>query len=124
MSALEPFADATAIADAVHTGAATASAVVKAALDRVEGQNSAINAFSLVLNERARAKAAAVDDAVKAGSAGPLAGVPFAVKNLFDLEGIVTRAGAKLTQNDPPAARDADLVVSMEAAGAICIGAL
>jgi Asp-tRNA(Asn)/Glu-tRNA(Gln) amidotransferase A subunit family amidase len=53
---------------------------------------------------------------------GPLAGVPFAAKDLFDVAGVVTRAGAKVTLADPPATRDADAVVAFEAHGAILVG--
>lgn len=120
MSALAPFATATDIAAAVQNGAVTVRAVIEAALARVDAENGRINAFSAVHANRALAKA----DAVDAGPKGPLAGVPFAVKNLFDLKGHTTLAGAKITQTDPPATEDADVVVRLEAAGAICIGAL
>ncbi len=50
--------------------------------------------------------------------------MPFAVKNLFDLRGVVTRAGSRINRDNAPATRDARLVERLEAAGAICIGAL
>jgi len=49
--------------------------------------------------------------------------VPFAAKNLFDVAGIVTRAGAVVTAGDPPAARDADAVAALERQGAVLVGA-
>ena len=55
---------------------------------------------------------------------GPLAGVPFAVKNLFDVAGLPTRAGSRINRERPPAARDAFLVRRLEAAGAVLVGAL
>ena len=55
---------------------------------------------------------------------GPLAGVPFAVKNLFDIKGLPTRAGSKINLDGPKAARDGALVRKLEAAGAILIGGL
>ena len=55
---------------------------------------------------------------------GPLAGVPFAVKNLFDVQGLPTRAGSKINRDLAPAPRDATLVERMEAAGAVLVGAL
>ena len=71
------------------------------------------------------AKADAVDADHAAGiPPGALAGVPFAVKNLFDLEGVTTRAGSKINRDNRPALRDAFLVEQLEAAGAICVGAL
>ena len=48
---------------------------------------------------------------------------PFAAKNLFDVAGVVTRAGAKVTAGDPPAAIDADAVAALERAGAVLVGA-
>ena len=57
-------------------------------------------------------------------SVGPLAGVPFAVKNLFDVEGLPTRAGSKINRERAPAARDATLIERLEAAGAVLVGAL
>ena len=55
---------------------------------------------------------------------GPLAGVPFAVKNLFDVKGMATVAGSKINRELPPASRDATLIERLEAAGAILVGAL
>ena len=55
---------------------------------------------------------------------GPLAGVPFAVKNLFDVAGLPTLAGSKINREQPPASRDAPLIERLEAAGAILVGAL
>ncbi|MGB6543922.1 MAG: AtzE family amidohydrolase, partial [Xanthobacteraceae bacterium] len=52
------------------------------------------------------------------------AGVPFAVKNLFDIAGMPTLAGAKINRDAPPATRDATLIERLEAAGAILVGAL
>ena len=117
--------DATAIAADITAGRTSAVAVTQATLATIATGNPALNAFTAVTADRALARAAAIDADLAAGRrAGPLAGVPFAVKNLFDIEGIVTRAGAALTRNDPPAARDAALVRRLETAGAVLIGAL
>ena len=71
------------------------------------------------------ARARAVDAAIAAGrKAGPLAGVPFAVKNLFDMKGLATRAGSKINRDLAPSPRDATLIERMEAAGAVLVGAL
>ena len=94
---------------------------VQAALARISATDSLINAFTAVLTERALARAAAVD---VSDAALPLRGVPFAVKNLFDLQGITTLAGSKIERDTAPAARDAVLVRRLEAAGAVCVGAL
>jgi amidase/aspartyl-tRNA(Asn)/glutamyl-tRNA(Gln) amidotransferase subunit A len=53
-----------------------------------------------------------------------LLGVPFAVKNLFDVAGVTTRAGSKVERGKPPATHDGPLVARLEAAGAVLVGAL
>lgn len=112
------------IATAVRTGK-SAVTVIEDALARIGASNGKLNAFTTVLAERARAKAAAIDKARELGrTLGPLAGVPFAVKNLFDIAGVVTVAGSKINRDYPPAARDAPLIERLEAAGAILIGTL
>ncbi|WP_225708951.1 AtzE family amidohydrolase [Bradyrhizobium cenepequi] len=113
------------IAQAVATRKLSALEATEAALARIATHNSVLNAFTDVTADRARARAKAVDAAIAAGQdVGPLAGVPFAVKNLFDVQGISTRAGSKINRDLPPAARDATLIERMEAAGAVLVGAL
>ena len=117
--------DATAIAAAVRGGTLTARTATEAALARIAARNAALGAFTDVTAARALAKADAVDATRAAGhDPGPLAGMPFAVKNLFDLAGLTTRAGSRINRDAPPAGRDATLVERLEAAGAVCVGAL
>ena len=121
------FLDRTAaeIADAVQSGAMTATEIATAALARIAGRNPSLGAFTEVTAARALAKAAAIDAKRARGEAlGPLAGAPFAVKNLFDIEGLATRAGSKINRDLPLATRDATLVARMEAADAVLVGAL
>src|SRR5947207_8513009 len=113
------------IAQAVARRKMSALDVTEAALARIKKHDPVLNAFTDVTADRARAKARAVDAAIASGkSAGPLAGVPFAVKNLFDVKGLSTRAGSKINRDLPPSSRDATLIERLEAAGAILIGAL
>jgi 1-carboxybiuret hydrolase len=113
------------IAEAVAARRVSALEVVEAALARIARHDGILNSFTDVTAERARARAHAIDAAIAAGrSAGPLAGVPFAVKNLFDVEGLATRAGSKINRARAPASRDATLIERMEAAGAVLVGAL
>ena len=99
--------------------------VTEAALARIAKHDPVLNSFTDVTADRARAKAGAVDAAIAAGkSAGPLVGVPFAVKNLFDVQGLPTRAGSKINRDLKPTPRDATLIERMEAAGAVLVGAL
>ncbi|MDP1582350.1 MAG: AtzE family amidohydrolase [Bradyrhizobium sp.] len=113
------------IAQAVAGGKISATSVTEAALARIAKHDSVLNSFTDVTADRARAKAKAIDAAIAAGqNPGPLAGVPFAVKNLFDVEGLPTRAGSKINRDLKPSSRDATLVERMEAAGAVLVGAL
>jgi aspartyl-tRNA(Asn)/glutamyl-tRNA(Gln) amidotransferase subunit A len=116
---------ASAIAEAVSSREVSARDAVNGVLTRIEKHNPVLNAFTDVLADRARAKAAKVDTAIARGEkVGPLAGVPFAVKNLFDVEGLPTRAGSKINRTRAAATRDAPLIERLEAAGAILVGAL
>jgi len=117
---------AAAIAAAVQARTISAAAMVDASLARVAAIDSAVNAFTDVVAERARARAAALDARLSAGEgdALPLAGVPFAVKNLFDVAGLTTRAGSKIEREKAPAIADAPLIARLERAGAILVGAL
>ncbi len=113
------------IASAVAGGQRTALSTIETALARIERHNGAFNAFTAVVADRARDKAKAIDQArANRNSIGPLAGVPFAIKNLFDIEGLATVAGSKINRRHKPASRDAALVERLEAAGAVLVGAL
>src|SRR6476661_5950400 len=113
------------IAQAVQRKKISALGAVEAALKRIATHDPVFNAFTDVTADRARAKAKAIDAAIAAGnSVGPLAGVPFAVKNLFNVRGLATRAGSKINRDLPQATRDAALVERLEAAGAVLVGAL
>jgi AtzE family amidohydrolase len=118
-------AGAATIARAVAAGEVAAADVAAAAIARIERLDPALNAFTDRTFERAIAEARAVDAARARGQPlGPLAGVPVAVKNLFDIEGVTTRAGALLNRRHPPARADAFLVRKLAAAGAVLAGAL
>src|SRR5580704_3813852 len=119
------FATASDIADAVASGRASAVSVVEPALARIRERDPVLNSFTAVTEQRAFLRAQAIDATRARGEpAGPLAGVPFAVKNLFDVAGLPTLAGSKINRHDAPAPRDAALIERLEAAGAILVGAL
>jgi len=125
MSVAQEPATASEIARAVASRKMSALEATEAALARIARRDAILNSFTDVVAERARTRARAVDAAIAAGkSVGPLAGVPFAVKNLFDVKGLATRAGSKINRNSPPASRDATLIEKLEDAGAVLIGAL
>ena len=119
------FAKGHEIAAAVARGEVSARTVVEDALSVIRSRDQTLNAFTDVTAERALARADAVDsDRTASKPMGPLAGVPFAVKNLFDVQGFPTRAGSKINRDLPPAAHDSPLIEKLEAAGAILVGAL
>ena len=103
----------------------SAREVVAGALARIAQRDGAINAFTAVLGDRALADAEAIDRRLAQGAdAGPLAGVPFAVKNLFDVAGVTTLAGSKINAERAPAAHDATAVARLRAWGAVLVGTL
>jgi len=113
------------IVAAVANGRTSALGVVEATLARIRECDPLLNSFTAVTEQRALLRAQALDDARAKGKwGGPLAGVPFAVKNLFDVTGLPTIAGSKINRDAPPATRDAALIERLEAAGAVLVGAL
>ncbi len=119
------FDDACAIAEAVRTGKQSAETVTQAYLDRIRSQNPQLNAFTHVGETRALAQARAIDARrAKGETLGALAGVPFAVKNLFDIKGLTTLAGADHNRDHAPAERDAVLITRLEQEDAVLLGAL
>src|SRR5207342_2357540 len=116
---------ATEIATMVTSGKTSATVVVDDALARIAERNLMLNAFTAITAERARTRARAIDAvAARKQRLGPLAGVPFAVKNLFDVAGITTVAGSKINWGYSAAKRDSPLIEKLEAAGAVLVGAL
>jgi aspartyl-tRNA(Asn)/glutamyl-tRNA(Gln) amidotransferase subunit A len=120
---MDKFATASDIAAAIASGVTSATDVVERALGGIAARNPALNAFTDVTAERARARARAIDNSATLKTA-PLAGVPFAVKNLFDVTGLPTRAGSRINRTRPPAIEDSPLIARLEAAGAVLVGAL
>ncbi|HMG79190.1 MAG TPA: AtzE family amidohydrolase [Xanthobacteraceae bacterium] len=113
------------IAAAVTAGRVSATHIVEATLARIRERDPLLNAFTTFIEQRAQARALALDAArAKGETLPPLAGVPFAVKNLFDVAGLPTLAGSKINRDLPPAPRDAALIERLEAAGAVLVGAL
>lgn len=113
------------IAALVRSRKLSAREVADDALQRIARNDRTLNAFTDVTAERLRAGADAVDTAIAAGhDPGPLAGVPFAVKNLFDIEGLPTRAGSKINRDRAAAPADATLITRLRAAGAVLAGGL
>ena len=119
---------AAAMAAAVRAGHVSATALTEASLARIAATDARVNAFTDVTTARALATAAALDARIARNDGAtlslPLLGVPYAVKNLFDVSGLTTLAGSKIERDRPAAVRDALLVERMDAAGAVLVGAL
>jgi 1-carboxybiuret hydrolase len=124
--AIDPtLASAAEIARAVDAGELNAAEVIEQALLAIRMRDPVLNCFTAVTAERARTRARAIDrDRQQGKRHGPLTGVPFAVKNLFDVQGLATLAGSKINRTRDPSVRDAALIERLESAGAILVGAL
>ncbi|MHC5747007.1 MAG: AtzE family amidohydrolase [Nostoc sp.] len=118
-------ADAITISTAVREGKISAVEVTKAALARIATQNHLFNCFTTITAETALTDAALIDREIAQGNdPGVLAGVPFAVKNLFDIAGLTTLAGSKINAVNPAATQDATAVAKLKQAGAVLVGTL
>ena len=96
--------------------------VVESLAARIEWLNPSLGAFTTLCLERALDEAAAAERLYARGeSVGPLAGVPFAAKDLFDSEGVRTTYGSRMFASHVPE-RDAAAVATLRRAGAILIG--
>ena len=113
------------IARSIRSGELGAVALIEQTLAGIRRRDREFNCFTELTEERALREAAAIDARRARGEPlPPLAGVPYAVKNLYDIEGIATLAGGKVNAGNPPAAADAALVARLRAAGAVLVGAL
>ena len=123
--AMTDYLSAIDIAKAVNTGQTSACELTTQTLERIACINPQLNAYTHVTAQRALAQATQVDaDIAKGLNTKPLAGVPFAVKNLFDISGLPTLAGSKINAENTPAKADAVLIQRLEQAGAILLGNL
>lgn len=111
------------VAEAVRTGKLSASEVLDECLSAIEASNPALNAFVHLDPDLARAEARKVDEAVARGDdPGPLAGVPFGIKDLEDCAGMPTSHGSLLYKGRPPAEDDSVHVGRLRAAGGVPLG--
>lgn len=118
-------ADAMAIAQAIRSGEVSARIVVESTLNQIQQGDARLNSFTAVFSDAALEAADRVDAAIARGEEpGSLAGVPFAAKNLFDIEGVVTLSGSMINASNPPATQDATAIARLKRAGAILVGAL
>lgn len=117
--------DAIALSQKIKSQEIAATDVITQFINSIEQQNPTLNCFTTVLKKQAIDQAKNLDNKITKGeNTGLLAGVPFAVKNLFDIEDVTTLAGSKINQENTPATQDATAVRKLKAADAILVGAL
>lgn len=111
------------VAEAVRRGELKAVEVLDECLAAIDAANPQLNAFVVVDADLARREAERVDEAVAAGrDPGPLAGVPFGVKDLEHCAGLPTSHGSRLYKDRPPVDHDSPHVARLRAAGAVPVG--
>lgn len=109
---------------ALRSGTVTAAMLAQHALSRIQRHDGALNAFILLTPERAMADAEAADKAFAAGiDRGPMQGIPYALKDIYETAGIRTTCHSKLLWNHIPSE---DLVVGgrLTAGGGVMLGKL
>jgi aspartyl-tRNA(Asn)/glutamyl-tRNA(Gln) amidotransferase subunit A len=111
-----------AAADAIRRGETTSSALLEACLARIASTDASVQAWVTVDATGASAAALARDGDLRAGRPiGPLHGVPLGIKDIIDVAGLATTAGAHAFAHTRPG-RDATLVARLRAAGAVIVG--
>jgi aspartyl-tRNA(Asn)/glutamyl-tRNA(Gln) amidotransferase subunit A len=111
------------ISNKVRAKEISAREAVKEALARIEARNPPLNAFIMLDADNALAMADALDARIARGEdPGPLAGVPFGVKDLEDCAGFPTTQGSDFMKDTPPKTEDSPHVARLRAAGAIPLG--
>jgi aspartyl-tRNA(Asn)/glutamyl-tRNA(Gln) amidotransferase subunit A len=110
------------LADGFRKGEMTSTRLVQNLLDRIKSLDGRLNAFRLTCPERALEQAAVADRQIREGKdPGILHGIPYAVKDLFDVKGLPTTAGASLLEKNIAAA-NAHAVQQLNRAGMILLG--
>lgn len=106
----------------IASGALTSARLTRIYLDRIAAFGPDLECFAAVAPELAMAEAEAADALTRAGvNLGPLHGIPYGLKDLFDTKGIVTGWGAEPFRDRVPDA-DATIVRKLRAAGAVLLG--
>ncbi|TAE54706.1 MAG: AtzE family amidohydrolase [Nostocales cyanobacterium] len=109
----------------VRSGKVSAVEITQTALNKIAEKNQELNCFTEITTATALKDAQKIDQEIaESKNPGILAGVPFAVKNLFDIAGITTLAGAKINAENLPATQDATAITKLKKAGAVLVGAL
>ncbi|MBI1394499.1 MAG: amidase [Betaproteobacteria bacterium] len=106
----------------IRDGSLSPVRLVRDLLDRIDALDGRLRAFVRVLPDRALEQARAAESLLKSGAdAGPLCGIPYAAKDLFDVKGVPTRAGTHLLDHNV-ALSDCAVVRRLTAAGMVLLG--
>ncbi len=117
-----PYATIIELGRALRAGSTTPTALAKQYLQRIDQLNGKLGAFKLVTAERAMAQARAAEAEMSAGiDRGPLHGIPYAAKDLYDVAGAPTTAGCPLLESNI-AKRDCAVIRKLNNAGAVLLG--
>ncbi len=109
---------------ALRDGVVTSAALTEHALARIEALDGALRAFILVTPERARADAARADQELRQGiDRGPLHGIPYGLKDIYDTAGIPTTCHSYLRADHVPEA-DSEVAARLAAGGGVLLGKL
>jgi len=109
---------------AIAAGTLSPVALTEAALARIAALDPKLNAFITITADRARRAAAAAEAEIKAGKRrGPLHGIPYALKDIYNVAGVRTTAHSKLLIDNVPS-EDATSTAKLEAAGMVLLGKL
>jgi aspartyl-tRNA(Asn)/glutamyl-tRNA(Gln) amidotransferase subunit A len=110
---------------ALKQGAISAREIAQQTLENIDARDPALNAYTHITRERMLSEADHLDLARAKGLPLPsLAAIPYAVKNLFDVTGETTLAGASLFSDNPPAKQDAWAIGKLASQGALLSGML
>ncbi len=122
MSAFAPYSTIVELGHALRSGSITPTALTEQYLQRIEQLNSELGAFKMVAAERAMAQAQAAEAEMSAGiDRGPLHGIPYAAKDIYDVAAAATTAGCPLLESNI-AERDCAVIRRLNNAGAVLLG--
>jgi len=108
-------------AERLRAGEYSSRELTEATLTRIHAQQPALNAYITFTDELALAQAEAADRRIAAGDAGPLTGIPVAVKDLLSTEGVQTTAASRILEGYTPIF-DCTVVARLRSAGAVIVG--
>ena len=110
------------LAPRIQAGELSPVTLAEALLERAQALNPTLNAYRMLTAERALAAAQAAEQQIRAGQyLGPLHGIPYAIKDIFDVAGLPTTAGSK-TLEQTTAAADSTVARKLAQAGMIMLG--